>query len=31
MRNPRRHLTMLVSTAAIAVLGTALVAIDPVQ
>lgn len=31
MRNPRRYLTMLVSTAAIAVLGTALVAIDPVQ
>ncbi len=29
MRDPRRYLLMLVGTAALAVLGTALVAIDP--
>ena len=31
MREPRRHLTILVGTAAIAVLGTALIAADPLQ
>ncbi len=31
MREPRRHLTILVGTAAIVVLGTALIAADPLQ